>query len=188
MSWWNKRKPYEVGDREGKRVIIEVIRGSGEITKSLIVQCDCGSPVHTIKAHSFSASPACRICGGRLGKRKYGPGPIAAQNRLYRIWVGMRARCQPNGKGRDWLRWGARGIRVCQEWNEDFKAFETWSLGNGYKDGLTLDRVNNDGNYDPLNCEWVTKGENSRRVHKVYSFFRRAPADGMLNGILGFGA
>lgn len=54
-----------------------------------------------------------------------------------------------------------RGITVCDEWRNDFKAFRDWAVGSGFKPGLILDRINNDGNYEPGNCRWVTAFENS---------------------------
>lgn len=66
-------------------------------------------------------------------------------------------------------RYGGRGITVCQEWLESFGAFEAWSLANGYEQGLQLDRINNDGNYEPGNCRFVTsKVNSSNRYNNIY--------------------
>ena len=80
--------------------------------------------------------------------------------KLYNLWATMKSRCEnPNRK--KYQSYGARGICVCDEWH-DAKNFCEWALANGYKDGLQLDRINNDGNYEPSNCRWVTPKENSR--------------------------
>ena len=66
--------------------------------------------------------------------------------------------------------YGARGITVCDEWKDDFKSFYDWSMSNGYSDDLTIDRINNDGNYEPSNCRWVTQmiqANNSRHNHNI---------------------
>jgi len=80
---------------------------------------------------------------------------------FYNTWQGMKARClNPNNP--KYHRYGGRGIKVCEEWM-DIKNFSEWALSNGWKQGLTLDRINNDGNYCPENCRWVSVCENSRK-------------------------
>ncbi len=58
--------------------------------------------------------------------------------------------------------YGAKGIRVCPEW-EDFAVFREWAMSHGYRDDLTIERINPRGNYEPSNCEWITRSENTRR-------------------------
>lgn len=77
--------------------------------------------------------------------------------RLYRIWSGMKTRCL-NSNDYHYKWYGARGIGICEEWLE-FKPFCDWALANGYQDNLTIDRIDNDGNYNPMNCRWVTQTE-----------------------------
>ena len=87
--------------------------------------------------------------------------------RLYRIWLQMKNRCFNKKTGR-YCDYGARGITVCDEWRNDFKEFYDWAMSNGYSDELTIDRINNDGNYEPTNCRWVdakTQARNSRHCH-----------------------
>ena len=74
--------------------------------------------------------------------------------RLYNIWRSMRQRCN-NPKASNYGRYGGRGITVCQEWNS-FIAFSDWAYMNGYCENLTLDRIDNMGNYEPTNCQWVS--------------------------------
>jgi transposase-like protein len=75
---------------------------------------------------------------------------------LYTVYVNMKSRCY-NNKIRLYPRYGGRGITVCREWRESPKAFFEWAMGNGHKKGLRLDRIDNDGNYCPENCRFVTQ-------------------------------
>lgn len=87
-------------------------------------------------------------------------GLCAKDIRLFGIWHKMMDRCY-NDKLRFFNRYGGRGIVVCDEWKNP-KMFFDWALNNGYTGSLCIDRINNDGNYDPNNCRWVTKTVSSQ--------------------------
>ncbi|QQE80889.1 hypothetical protein [Alicyclobacillus sp. SO9] len=82
------------------------------------------------------------------------------KSRLYGIWVRMRQRCSDKNST-DYHRYGGRGISVCHDWS-DFKQFHDWAMAHGYEEHLTIERVDVDGNYEPVNCKWVTRTEQSR--------------------------
>ena len=84
----------------------------------------------------------------------------------------MKARCYYSSRPQ-FKDWGGRGIRVCATWKKDYVVFKEWALANGYQDGLTLDRTDNNSNYTPENCRWVTRKENSRntRTNKIIAAF-----------------
>jgi len=89
--------------------------------------------------------------------------------RLYRIWQMMKNRCH-NLKTPRFKDYGGRGITVCDEWKDDFRAFHDWAMANGYADHLTIDRKDNDKGYSPDNCRWTTplvQGNNSRHNHMI---------------------
>ena len=88
---------------------------------------------------------------------------------LYRKWAGARRRCY-NKHDRRYPLYGGRGIRMCDEWLMSFRTFAEWAYGHGYRTGLSLDRIDNDGNYCPENCRFVTMDEqkrNRRFCHRV---------------------
>ena len=77
-----------------------------------------------------------------------------SKSRLYKIWTGMRRRCGDD-KVSHCEMYAVRGIKICDEWKDDYYAFYKWSMSHGYADDLTIDRINGDGNYEPNNCRWV---------------------------------
>uniref|UniRef100_A0A6M3LHT2 Uncharacterized protein n=1 Tax=viral metagenome TaxID=1070528 RepID=A0A6M3LHT2_9ZZZZ len=83
---------------------------------------------------------------------------------IINVWMGMKRRCY-NPSRKDYKRYGGRGIIVCQEWL-DYKTFEKWALANGYRKGLTIDRIDNDGDYEPSNCRFITRAENNLKRWK----------------------
>lgn len=94
------------------------------------------------------------------------------QTRIYRIWVNMKTRCH-NPNTAEYHRYGGRGITVCAEWAK-FENFYR-DMAQGYSDDLTLDRIDNDGNYEPSNCRWATMQEQmvSRSTSKLITIGNR---------------
>lgn len=92
------------------------------------------------------------------------------RKRIRRIWGGIIRRCD-NPNAEFYHRYGGRGITVCDEWR-DFEVFYKWALHNGYKDNLTIDRIDNDGNYEPSNCRWATWKEqaNNKSLNHILTF------------------
>jgi len=84
-----------------------------------------------------------------------------SKTRLYIIWNDMRGRCL-NEKAIRYKDYGGRGITICPKWTNDYISFRDWALNNGYQEGLQINRINNDDNYEPSNCNWVTLKENTR--------------------------
>lgn len=84
-----------------------------------------------------------------------------SDTRLFRIWSGIKRRCFTTTDYH--YKWyGARGISMCDEWKNSFQTFYNWAISNGYQEDLSIDRVDNNGNYEPSNCRWVTHAEQMR--------------------------
>jgi hypothetical protein len=157
----------EVGDRFGRWVVIDIPDliedryPNGQLHHPRwLCLCDCGTRRlvtggNLLGGHSRSCGCATAESAA-LRFRTHGQ----AGTRLHQVWGNMIQRCH-NPANERYGYYGGRGIRVCEEW-EDFAMFRDWALKAGYREGLTIERLDNDGDYEPGNCTWTTRQRQAR--------------------------
>lgn len=130
-----------------------------------LCKCDCGNEkvVAVDKLHSGNT----KSCGclQREVHRKCRMTHGKSDTKLYLVWREMITRTENQNAERYGI-YGGRGISICGEWHNDFQLFYDWAIQNGYKEGLTIDRIDVNGNYEPDNCRWITPYEQSRNLRK----------------------
>lgn len=154
----------------GKLTVVRYLHSDKHKRRTYECVCQCGRS--TVTTGIALRSGKTKSCGCLL-KEYYANGASAthkkSKTRLYRVWASMKDRCG-NPRTPGYRNYGERGITVCNSWIESFENFYAWAMSNGYKDGLTLDREDNNGNYNPNNCRWVThqvQCNNTRRTRRI---------------------
>lgn len=159
--------------RFGRLVVVSVAGElKGRMTRWLC-RCDCGKTKLASGADLLTKHTRSCGCLHSETARK----TIVSTNkthgkthtRLFSIWTNMRTRCY-NVRNKTYQWYGKRGIKICDEWRDNFQAFYDWAIENGYKQNLSIDRINNDGDYCPENCRWTTTKAQMRNTSKTVNF------------------
>lgn len=129
-----------------------------------ICRCDCGNVVSVSSGHlRYGDTKSCGCYKSEVSSKRKKTHGFSDKELLYNIWMDVKQRCFCK-TCKAFPHYGGRGIAVCDEWKNDYMSFRNWSLSNGYSEGLTIDRIDNDGWYAPNNCRWVDmKVQNSNK-------------------------
>jgi hypothetical protein len=134
-----------------------------------LFKCECYN--YHITSRYRVEKEDCTSCGCGWYERPANFKHGLCYSRIYRLYRSLLARCYYK-KDKAFERYCGRGIKVCKEWKNNFKKFYDWAINNGYKDKLTIDRIDNDKGYFPKNCRWITVKEqcNNKRNNRLLTF------------------
>lgn len=152
-----------IGETHGVYTIIDVLDEKDKYGHYIyFARCnECGYERYAHYGRFSGVKSKTNVCNHMTVTGDYIQNIRWSNERLREIFSSMKQRCyNKNEKSYRW--YGAKGIKVCNEWIENPLSFEEWSLNNGYKDNLTIDRINEDKDYSPDNCRWITHNENAK--------------------------
>ena len=156
-------KQYDLTNKKYGRLLVIEKDNTSKRTK-WICKCKCGKMKSIYHSHLISGATTSCGCYQKEKAKEYKTKHNMTHTSLHNRWKSMKQRCL-NANCKAYKNYGARGIKICDEWLE-FNNFYNWSINNGYDEKLELDRIDNDKDYSPSNCRWVTPliNNHNRRI------------------------
>jgi hypothetical protein len=165
-----------IGMKFGRLIVLKLAytKRASKTLYYYLCKCDCGKEHIVLKSsllNGLTRSCGCYNNEIRAEQCKKRAKHNLTNTRLHSIWEKMNGRCYCKTQP-DYMRYGGRGIAICDEWKNDFKSFYDWSMNNGYQDDLSIDRIDVNGNYEPSNCRWVDEKtqQRNRRNNRLITY------------------
>lgn len=169
-----KRLETSIGDKFGRWTVISEIKvipdNKGNLKTSVSVKCECGNEkTHFLYVLKKGVSKSCGCLRkeeqSQRGKLTYTHN--LSKHPLYGIWRGIKQRCRLT-TDKYFYNYGGRGVDMCDIWYDNFKIFYDWAIDNGWEKGLEINRKDNNGHYEPSNCNFVTSATNMRNTRRTH--------------------
>lgn len=159
------------GNRYGRLVVLKRAYCENKYGTHWLCKCDCGNEV-VVNGDNLKRgrTKSCK-CFQQEARIENNIIHNMSKTRLFRIWRHIKERCYKN-YSHAYKDYGGRGIKMSEEWQNDFMSFYNWSMENGYTDDLSIDRIDVNGNYEPNNCRWVSmlEQQNNRRNNRLFTY------------------
>lgn len=159
-----KPKDIKPGDRFGRLVVQDIYERdcNGKLCKVAECVCDCGNSLIVLLTSLCRNDHPTQSCGcyRRQNTKTASVGDKLYLHPLRRVYDSMKARCYRKAH-KSYHNYGGRGIEICPEWRDNYRAFYQWAIGAGWSKGLQLDRIDNSGDYSPSNCRFVSSLDNN---------------------------
>lgn len=161
-----------IGDRFGYLTIMSLFKKNGVLFSRC--KCDCGTYKDIVLSSILSGKTLSCGCYSKKRVHEVHSKGNFSSTRLYNVWVNIKQRCL-NKNNPSYKNYGGRGITICEEWRDDFISFKEWADSSGYdfnheRGCFTIDRIDNNGNYEPSNCRWITIEEQQKNKRGVRLF------------------
>lgn len=159
------------GQKFGRLTVIKRIENNNRREARWLCKCDCGGETETTSAHLNSGHTKSCGCLSKENSGRHTKHGLS-QTRLYKTYTHMKERCYIKSN-KSYKNYGNKGIKICDEWldkENGLNSFYNWSMQNGYRDDLTIDRIDSEGDYTPSNCRWVDRyvqNNNTSRNHHI---------------------
>ena len=156
----NKKIKDLTGKVFGKLKVICIDEERSNRKTYWMCQCECGRLI-SVRSDALQTNQTSCGCGKheRLKGNTYQRTHNMSKTRLYKMWQGIKKRTGQIKANSHYKTYFEKNIKMCDEWNKSFETFYEWAINNGYKEDLTIDRIDNNGNYEPNNCKWSTAEE-----------------------------
>ena len=160
-----------IGQKFGKLLVISDTGKRKHRHIVYLCKCECNNYCEVTSSSLLRGTKSCGCLQREVTSKrnKERSKHKLSNHRLYNIWAHIKQRCcNPNNAG--YKNYGGRGISVCEEWENSFEAFYVWAIKNGYKENLTIDRIDNEKGYYPANCRWTSvleQNKNKRTTPKI---------------------